>query len=196
MPIPSGELNFEAAVGYHYDRFPPASLDYGALIGPATRAADALARFDQMLKTMHNSAFLLAPLRQQEAVISSRMEGTVSTMDEILMYEAEYDEAESNPSMVRSEIIETALYARALTTAQKELESGHKISEWLIVPCTPGSCRSGVAPANPQGSIKVSKIMWWTAPSVMCCSSRSALKNSTMACRISSDLLMMKSTRS
>ncbi len=132
MAIPPSELNFENAVGYHHDRFPPASLDYGALIGPATRAADALARFDQMLKTTHNSAFLLAPLRQQEAVISSRMEGTVSTMDEILMYEAEYDEAEPNPSMVRSEIVETILYERALTTAQKELESGHKISEWLI----------------------------------------------------------------
>ena len=48
------------------------------------------------------------------------------------MYEAEYDEAEPNPSMVRSEVVETILYERALTTAQKELESGHKISEWLI----------------------------------------------------------------
>jgi Fic family protein len=132
MAIPLSELNFDKAVGYHYDKFPPASLDYGALMGPVTKAVDAIARFDQMLKNMHNSEFLLAPLRQQEAVISSRMEGTVSTMDEILMYEAEYDEAEINPANVRSEIIETILYERALTSAQKELESGHKISEWLI----------------------------------------------------------------
>lgn len=134
MAIPLSELNFDKSVSYHYDKFPPATLDYGALMGPVTKAVDAIARFDQMLKNMHNSEFLLAPLRQQEAVISSRMEGTVSTMDEILMYEAEYDGAatEINPANVRSEIIETILYERALTSAQKELESGHKISEWLI----------------------------------------------------------------
>lgn len=132
MAIPLNELNFKNAVGYHYDKFPPTALDYGALMGPVTKAVDAIARFDQMLKNMHNSEFLLAPLRQQEAVISSRMEGTVSTMDEILRYEAEYDEEEENPAHVRSEIIETILYQRALTSAQKELESGHNISEWLI----------------------------------------------------------------
>ncbi len=45
---------------------------------------DAVDPYDQMLKNMHNSEILLSPLRKQEAVISSRMEGTVSTMDEIL----------------------------------------------------------------------------------------------------------------
>ena len=132
MAIVPATLNFDGAVHYHYGRFPPATLDYGALIGPLARAVDAIARFDQMLKTMHNSDFLLGPLRRQEAVISSRMEGTVSTMDEILRYEAEYDEADMGSTNVRSEIIETLLYERTLTAAQKEIESGRGISEWLI----------------------------------------------------------------
>lgn len=55
------------------------------------QATDALARFDQMLKNLHNTEILLAPLRNQEAVISSRIEGTISTMDEILQYEADYE---------------------------------------------------------------------------------------------------------
>ena len=39
---------------------------------------------------MHNIAEQYqAPLRKQEAVISSRMEGTISTMDEILTFEAD-----------------------------------------------------------------------------------------------------------
>jgi hypothetical protein len=50
-----------------------------------------------MLKGMHNSEILLAPLRNQEAVISSRMEGTISTMDEILQYQAENEEGERPP---------------------------------------------------------------------------------------------------
>ncbi|MBP2161284.1 MULTISPECIES: Fic family protein [Asticcacaulis] len=132
MAISLHELNFDKAVDYHYDKFPPNNLDYSLIIGPLAKAVDAIARFDQMLKTMHNSEFLLAPLRNQEAVISSRMEGTVSTVDEILLYEAEYAEGEENEALVRSEVIETILYQRALVTAQKELESGKTISEWLI----------------------------------------------------------------
>jgi len=37
-----------------------------------------------MLKGMHNSEILLAPLRGQEALASSRMEGTFSTLEEVL----------------------------------------------------------------------------------------------------------------
>ena len=69
------------AVQYHYDRFPPRMLDHARLIKPMSEAAAALARYDQMLKGMHSSDILLAPLRSREAVISSRMEGTVSTLD-------------------------------------------------------------------------------------------------------------------
>ena len=69
-----------------------------------------------MLKNIHNSEILLAPLRNQEAVISSRMEGTVSTMDEILKYEADESSefSEIQPSNTRSEVFETILYQRAL----------------------------------------------------------------------------------
>ncbi|MFA6280433.1 MAG: Fic/DOC family N-terminal domain-containing protein [Bdellovibrionales bacterium] len=132
MAIPISELNFEKAVHYHYDMFPPASLDYGKLVEPLGRAVAAIARFDQMLKNMHNSEFLLAPLRNQEAVISSRMEGTVSTMDEILKYEADYTEENENPANVRTEVVETIMYQRALRAAQQSMEDGHNISEWLV----------------------------------------------------------------
>ena len=132
MAIPLTELNLEKAVTYHYDKFPPTNLDYARIVGPLGRAAAAIARFDQMLKNMHNSEFLLAPLRNQEAVISSRMEGTVSTMDEILRYEADYTEENNNPANARTEVVETIMYQRALLAAQQTLEGGHKISEWLI----------------------------------------------------------------
>ena len=101
------ELNLENAVNYHYNKFPPNSLDYGLFVGTLVKATDAVARYDQMLKNMHNSEILLAPLRNQEAVISSRMEGTVSTMDEILKYEADHDIEAGNATNVRSEVIET-----------------------------------------------------------------------------------------
>jgi Fic family protein len=127
------DKNFDlsAAVHYHTGKFPPSSLDYGHLVEPLLKATDALARYDQMLKGMHNSEILLAPLRNQEAVISSRMEGTISTMDEILQYSAEYAE-EDRPAEVRSEVIETILYRRALNSAQKQLEEGYPLSPSLV----------------------------------------------------------------
>jgi len=126
------QYNSDNAVNYHYDQFPPQNLDYRKLIDAMIAATDAMARYDQMLKNMHNSEILLAPLRNQEAVISSRMEGTVSTMDEILKYEADHDEdAEASPN-IRSEVIETILYQRALKSAQQAMTDGYPLSISLI----------------------------------------------------------------
>jgi hypothetical protein len=88
MSRSQGDLDLSEAVQYHYDKFPPKSMDFGRLLAPLSKAAASLARYDQMLKGLHNSEIMLAPLRSQEAVVSSRMEGTISTLDEVLRYEA------------------------------------------------------------------------------------------------------------
>ena len=127
------KLNFDNAVQYHYGGFPPQKLDYYGFIDSLINATSAIARYDQMLKSLHNSEILLAPLRNQEAVISSRMEGTISTMDEILKYEADSDENDSiNSQNVRSEVIETILYRRALLHAQEAMNDGYGFSKHLV----------------------------------------------------------------
>ena len=133
MRKPIDEYDFSDAVKYHYGKFPPSDLDFAKLIGPATRAADALARYDQMLKSLHNSEILLAPLRSQEALVSSRMEGTISTLDEVLRYEADHEE-DTEPSGLeaRHEAIEVALFSAAIRGAQKAIQDGYPLSEALI----------------------------------------------------------------
>lgn len=126
------ELNLSEAVDYHYGKFPPQHIEYEKFIQQLLTATDALARYDQMLKNMHNSEILLAPMRNQEAVISSRMEGTISTMDEILQYQADHSEADAGTGNVRSEVIETILYQRALRNAQHAMESGYPLSLSLV----------------------------------------------------------------
>lgn len=125
-------MDFDSAVQYHYEKFPPSKLDFGLIVNPLIKATDALARYDQMLKNMHNSEILLAPLRNQEAVISSRMEGTISTMDEILKFEADCEDDTEEAKNVRSEIFETILYQRALINAQKAMMDGYPLSQHLI----------------------------------------------------------------
>lgn len=118
-------------IDYHYGRFPPTDLDLARLIEPITRAQDAISRYDQMLISLPNSELLLAPLRQNEAVISSRMEGTISTVDEVMIYEAE-SEGEGHTSPVRDDVVEVALYSAVLRRAQSAVASGEPINEGLI----------------------------------------------------------------
>ncbi|HUH73497.1 MAG TPA: Fic/DOC family N-terminal domain-containing protein [Chitinophagales bacterium] len=125
-------MDFTNSVQYHYEKFPPENLDYGKIVNSLLKATDALARYDQMLKNMHNSEILLAPLRNQEAVISSRMEGTISTMDEILKFEADNENDSEEAKNVRSEVFETILYQRALLNAQKAMKDGYPLSQHLI----------------------------------------------------------------
>ncbi len=125
-------MDFENAVNYHYDKFPPKKLNYNLIVDSLLKATDSLARYDQMLKNMHNSEILLAPLRNQEAVISSRMEGTISTMDEILKFEADSENDSEEAKNVRSEIFETILYQKALLNAQKGIKDGYPLSQHLV----------------------------------------------------------------
>lgn len=125
-------MDFYNAVLYHYNKFPPQELNYNQIVHSLLKATDSLARYDQMLKNMHNSQILLAPLRNQEAVISSRMEGTISTMDEILKFEADNENDSEDGKNVRSEVFETILYQRALINAQNAMKDGYPFSQHLI----------------------------------------------------------------
>jgi len=124
-------IDLNHAVSYHYDQFPPKNLDYGIFYKELARATEALSRYDQELKKMHNNEILLAPLRNQEALLSSRIEGTISTMDEIMQFEADEFPA-NNAYPTKQDVLETVLYQRALKNAQAALESGYGLTESFI----------------------------------------------------------------
>src|SRR3546814_19198705 len=74
---------------YHQGRFPPVELDWTRLlplIGPANAA---VARYEDVLHGVPNPDVLLSPLTAQEAVLSSRIEGTQATLGEVLEFEAQ-----------------------------------------------------------------------------------------------------------
>lgn len=126
------DYSTENAVQYHYGQFPPKSINYEMIMNAMLDATEAISRFDQMLKNIHNSEILLAPLRNQEAVISSRMEGTISTLDEIMQYEADYGDNDESSFQVRSDIIETILYQRTLKNVHIAMSEGYPLSKSLL----------------------------------------------------------------
>lgn len=125
-------MNFDLtnAIEYHYGKFPPKSVDYNLFIHELLEATESVSRFDQMLKGLHNNEILLAPLRNQEALLSSRLEGTISTMDEILEYEADNEDIQD--ARERKDVIETILYQRSLKSAQGAIEDGYPFTVGFI----------------------------------------------------------------
>ena len=70
-------------VNYHEGRFPPRDLDWARLVPLIGPANAAVARYDGVLSAIPNAHVLLSPLTTQEAVLSSRIEGTQATMGEV-----------------------------------------------------------------------------------------------------------------
>jgi len=75
-------------VQYHEGGFPPERLVWDRLVPLIGPANAALARYDGTLAAVPNAAVLLSPLMTQEAVLSSRIEGTQATMAEVMEFEA------------------------------------------------------------------------------------------------------------
>ncbi len=73
---------------YVPNALPLTDLDYRRLLPLVGQANSALARYDGLLQGIPNPAVMLSPLTTKEAVLSSRIEGTQATMDEVLEQEA------------------------------------------------------------------------------------------------------------
>jgi Fic family protein len=98
---------------------PIREIDWSSLIpllGPANRT---LALYQGILYGVPNPQVLLSPLTTQEAVLSSRIEGTQATLQEVLKFEAGADVAEESK---RQDIQEIVNYRLALQTAERKLK--------------------------------------------------------------------------
>jgi Fic family protein len=108
------------AVQYHLGQFPPVELDWSQLIPLLGPSSAAVARYDGTLAAIPNAAVLLSPLTTQEAVLSSRIEGTQATMGEVLEFEAEGDTPGLSDER-RADIHEVLNYRAAMRQAEKML---------------------------------------------------------------------------
>jgi Fic family protein len=107
-------------VHYHQGKFPPEGLDWQRLIPLIGPANAAVARYEGVLHGVPNPNVLLSPLTSQEAVLSSRIEGTQATLGEVLEFEAEGDpNDESTPK--KADIQEVLNYRMALNEATRLL---------------------------------------------------------------------------
>lgn len=113
---------------FHPNKLPLSDIDWTSLVRVIGEANAALARYDGLLHGMVNPGILLSPLTLNEAVLSSRIEGTNATNSEVLEFEAgaEFDPEKTN------DIQEIKNYRKALLAAESALEQGRPISLNLI----------------------------------------------------------------
>ena len=109
----------QTPVRYHDGKFPPENLDWTVLVPFIGPAVAALARYDGMLAAVPNPDVLLAPLTTQEAVLSSRIEGTQATLGEVYQFEAGQP---ANTPERRDDIDEILNYRRAMRHAEELLD--------------------------------------------------------------------------
>ena len=114
---------------YEPNLLPLQNLDFAQLITHVGEANAALAEYSGLLQGIINPAVMLSPLTQQEAVLSSKIEGTQATVEEVLEHEA----GEEFDGPKQADINEILNYRKALMLSQDYLRDQRPITLSLIL---------------------------------------------------------------
>ncbi len=100
-------------------------LDYNEFASELADAEYALGLLEGSQKKLHNSELLISPLTAKEAAVSSKIEGTQSTVSDVFLHEAVG--ATRYP-----DVAEVANYRTAMQFAINELKNNQALSKHLI----------------------------------------------------------------
>ena len=110
------------------DALPPSpDIDYTKLIGILEKASAALGRLDGLSDVLPDMHLFLYFYIRKEAVLSSQIEGTQSSLSDLLLFEV--DEA---PGVPVDDVEEVSSYVSAMKHGLKRLEEGFPLSLRLI----------------------------------------------------------------
>lgn len=108
----------------------PVAIDYISLLPVIAKAHAALARLDATLDQLPNPRLLERSFLTQEAVQSSRIEGTMATIQEVFEFEVDFSEDISNKK--REDIEEILNYRKALEYGVKKINEDSPIAENFV----------------------------------------------------------------
>jgi len=97
---------------YKPEKLPPKSIDGGAHTELSLTAGMALGEYKGILRGVINPFLLLVPLNYKEAVLSSRIEGTQTTVEEVMRFEIDAENIIETESQKNSQ--EVVNYCKAM----------------------------------------------------------------------------------
>jgi len=77
----------------------PPEVDLSSLIKLIADAREAVARYDEAVKRLPNPVLIRRAFETKEAVLSSKIEGTQATVEEILEFDAKKASTEENEKL-------------------------------------------------------------------------------------------------
>lgn len=127
MRFPSSKgRQVQAFVPYDLPPIPPLDLT-GARQVLLEQALLALVRLDSVATLLPDPHLFLYAYVRKEALLSSQIEGTQSSLSELLLFELE-----AAPGAPRDEVVEVSNYVAALKHGLERLRSGFPMSNRLI----------------------------------------------------------------
>lgn len=106
---------------------PPAGLQLGDLQHLIEKASQSLGRLDGLAGVLPNTQLFLYMYVRKEAVLSSQIEGTQSSLSDLLLYESE-----EAPGVPLNDVQEVSNYVAAMNHGLKRLRGGFPMSMRLI----------------------------------------------------------------
>ncbi len=129
----TGHYETTAVGGERIEAFVPAPLppapplDLAVVLAPLERALLALGRLDALSALLPDSHLFLYTYVRKEAVLSSQIEGTQSTLSDLLLFELE-----ELPGVPVDDVIEVSNYVASLEHGLARLRGGFPLSNRLI----------------------------------------------------------------
>lgn len=128
-----GKYLKSTVAGESYQAFLPPPLppdppvDLARLQHVLARAANSLGRLDEVAELLPESHLLLYYYLRKEAVLSSQIEGTQSSLSDLLLYESD-----EQPRVPIEDVVEVSCYIAALEHGLVRIRSGFPLSLRLI----------------------------------------------------------------
>ena len=104
----------------------PPSIDLSVLQRPLSKANQALGKLNAILETLPDSDLLLYYYIRKEAVLSSQIEGTQSSLSDLLLYES------TGEAIPIRDVVEVSSYVAAFHHGLKRIDEGFPLSLRLI----------------------------------------------------------------
>ncbi len=107
----------------------PAKINYDELVEPIAQAHTALARLDEMFKHMGNPEHLESTYFTREAVLSSKIEGTQVTLEDVLKEDANDGKKSSETTERERDFVEVMNYRKAMREGIAIIDAGQSLAE-------------------------------------------------------------------
>jgi Fic family protein len=146
--------------GRDYDAFLPhelppkkPSLEWSAdLVNALTRAATSVSRLDGAARLLPNLHLFLYTYIRKEAVLSSQIEGTQSSLSDLLMHESEVV-----PGVALDDVAEVSSYVKAINDGVRRTRAGERLSVDLLLDLHKTLLSNGRGSSKDPGKIRVTQ---------------------------------------